>query len=75
MNDDNEEKCYGVSTNFIRKWTNLFFVIIGEKAYTNIPLSKMYHLNKIETLTCLYVPLYLYLDDYSPYSDKKIRHF
>ena len=31
INDDNEKKCYGVSTDFIRKLTDLFFVIIGEK--------------------------------------------
>ena len=31
MNDDNEGKCYGVSTDFISKLTDLFFIIIGEK--------------------------------------------
>ena len=40
MNDDNEEKCYGVSTDFIIKLRDLFFVTIGEKASTNIPLRK-----------------------------------
>ena len=46
INDDNEEKCYGVSTNFIRKTTDLFFIIIDEKAPTDIPLRKIYHLKK-----------------------------
>ena len=31
MNDDNEEIGYVISTNFIRKLVDLFFVIIGEK--------------------------------------------
>ena len=70
MNDDNKEKCCGVSTDFIRKLTDLFFIIIGEKASTNIPLSKMYRLRKSATLTCLYGTMYLELDDYPPYSDK-----
>ena len=42
MNDDTEEKCFGVSTDFIRNFTGLFFIIIVEKAYTKIPLSKIY---------------------------------
>ena len=32
MNDDNEGKGYCVSTGFIRKFSDLFFVTIGEKA-------------------------------------------
>ena len=47
MNDDNMEKCCGVSTDFIRKLVDLFFIIIGEKAPTNIPLSKMYRFKKM----------------------------
>ena len=43
MNDDNEEKCYGTSNDFIRKLTDLFFIIIGGKASKNIPSNKMYH--------------------------------
>ena len=70
MNDDNKEKCCGVSTYFIRKWMDLFIIIIGEKASTNIPLRKMYRLRKITKLTCLYGPMYLQLDDYPPYSDE-----
>ena len=70
INDDNEEKCCGVSTDFIRKLTSLFYITIGEKASTNIPLRKMYRLRKSTTLTCLYGPVYLELDDYPPYSDK-----
>ena len=69
MNDDNEEKCYGFSTDFIQKLTDLFFITIGEKASTNSPLSKTYASRKIATLTRLYVPMYLELDDYPPYSD------
>ena len=57
MNDKNEEKCYGVSTDFIRKLTDLFFIIICEKSSTNIPLRKMYHFKKSVTLTCLYGPM------------------
>ena len=47
MNDDNEENCYGVSTDSIREWTDFFFITIGEKASTNIPLSKMCLFQKI----------------------------
>ena len=64
------EKFCGVSTDFIRKLTDLFFIIIGEKSSTNIPLSKMYRLRKCATLTCLYGTMYLKLDDYPLYSDK-----
>ena len=46
MNDDNEEKCSGVSTEFIRKLTDFFFITIGEKASTKNSLSKMYRLRK-----------------------------
>ena len=49
INDDNDEKCYGVSTDFIRKLTDLFFIIIGEKSSTDITLSRMYHLKKFIT--------------------------
>ena len=70
MNDDNKEKCCVVSTDFIRKLTDFFFTIIGENSSTSIPLSKMYRLRKSATLTCLYGPIYLELDDYPPYSDK-----
>ena len=66
MNDDNEETFYGVSTYFIRKLTDLFFITIGEKVLTNIPLGKMYCLGEIATLTLLYRPMYLELDDYPP---------
>ena len=38
MNDENKEKYYGVSTDFIRKLTDFFFITIGEKASTNVPL-------------------------------------
>ena len=54
-----------------------FFITIGEKASTNIPLSQMYHVRKGATLTRLYVPMYLNLDDYPPFSDKNrsfLRH-
>ena len=70
MNDDNEGKCCGASTDFIRKLTDFFFIIISEKASTNIPLRKMHHLIKSSTMKCLYGPIYLELDDYPPYSDK-----
>ena len=30
MNDSNEEECYGISTDFIRKMMDLFFITIGE---------------------------------------------
>ena len=54
MNDDNEEKFCGVSTDFIRKLTDLFSLTIGEKSSKNIPLRKMYPLRKSATLTGLY---------------------
>ena len=31
-NNDNEEECYGISTNFIRNLTDFFSTIIGEKS-------------------------------------------
>ena len=71
MNDDKTEKCCGVSTYFITKLTDEFFIIIGGRASTNIPLNKMYCVRKIERLTFLYVPMYLQLDDYPPYSDER----
>ena len=37
MNDDNEETFYGVSTYFIRKLTDLFFITIGEKHQQKFP--------------------------------------
>ena len=37
MNDDNKEKCFGVSTDFIRKLTDLFFITIGEKHQQKFP--------------------------------------
>ena len=40
MNDDNEEKQYGVSTGFIRKLTDLFFITIGEKNLQKFPWGK-----------------------------------
>ena len=46
MNYDNKEKCCGVSTDFIIKLTDLFFIIIGEKYSTNIPLRKIYPFKK-----------------------------
>ena len=69
LNDDNEGKWNGVSTDLIRTLTDLFFITIGEKSSTNIPLSKMYHLRKIAKLTRLYVPMNLELGGYPPYSD------
>ena len=69
MNGDNEENCYGVSTDFIKIFTCFFFIIIGEKVSTKIPLSRMYHLRKLLTTTRLYGTMYLELDDYPPYSD------
>ena len=69
MNDDNEGKCYGVSTDFIRKLKDFFFITIGEKASTKISLRKMYCLRKSATLTRLYGPMYLELDEYPPYYD------
>ena len=71
MNNEDLDKCCGVSTDFIRKLIGFFFIIIGEKASTNIPLRKMNWLRKNAMLTCLYGPMYLQLDDYPPYSDKK----
>ena len=74
MINDDVEKCSGISTDFIRKLT-IFFIIIGVKTSTNIPLRKINQLRKIATLTGLYVTLYLHLDDHLPYSYKKIIIF
>ena len=48
MNDDNEEKLYGVSTDFIRKLTDNFFIAIGEKASTKNSLEQSVSLKKKE---------------------------
>ena len=71
INDDNKEKCCGVSTDFIRKLTDLFFVFIGEKSSANIPMSKLYSLRKSVTLKYLYGSMCFHLDEYPPYSDKR----
>ena len=42
VNDDNKEKCYGVSTDYVRKLTDYFFIAIGEKESTNNSLRKLY---------------------------------
>ena len=70
MNDENEEKCYGVPTDFIRKLTDLFFITIGEKASTNIHLRKMYRFKKECNTDTSILPMYVDLDDYPPYSDR-----
>ena len=57
LNDDNEEKCHGVTTDFIRKLTDLFFITIGEKESTKILSRKMDWLRKSETLTRVYRPM------------------
>ena len=75
MDDDNEDKCYGVSTDFIRKSTDFFFITIGEKESTNTPLRKIYRLRKSATLTRLYGTMYLELDDYPLYYDKNVSFF
>ena len=41
INDDNMEKCCGVSTDFIRKLTGFFFIIIGEKSSNRIGFMVM----------------------------------
>ena len=41
VKDDNEEICYGVSTDFIRKLTDLLSIILGEKSSENNPLEKI----------------------------------
>ena len=75
MNDDKTEKCCGVSSDFIGKLTDFFFILIGEKASKNVSLRKMYRLRKIAKLTCLYGPMYLQLDDYPPYSNERSENF
>ena len=37
VNYDSEEKCYGVSTYFIRKLADLFFITTGEKLSKTFP--------------------------------------
>ena len=71
INKDNRETCCAVPTDFIKELTDFFFIIIGEKDSTNIPFRKMYCLRKSATLTCLYGPTYLELDDYPQYPYKK----
>ena len=55
LNTNNEDidKCCGVSTDFISKLT-FFFIIIGEKASTNIPWSKMNRLKKWNADMCIW---------------------
>ena len=74
-NDDKEGKVCGVLTKFTGILTDFFFIIIGEKASTNLPLNKTYYLREIAKLTCLHGPMYLSLDDYPPYSDKQSNIF
>ena len=69
--DENEEKLFSISTTFIKKLADFFFIIIGEKASTNLPLNRMYSLNKISKLTCIYGIMYLQLNYYPPYYDKQ----
>ena len=69
--DENEAKVCGISTKFIRKITDLFFIVIGEKYWTNLPSNKTHNLIKMGKLTCLYGPMHLPLDDYPPYFDKQ----
>ena len=56
LNTNNEDidKCCGVSTDFISKLTDFFFIIIGEKASTNIPWSKMNRLKKYNADMCIW---------------------
>ena len=44
--------------------------MIGEKALTNIPWSKMNRFKKKAMPTCEYGLMYLHLDDYLPYTGK-----
>ena len=74
VNDDNEEKCCGVSTDFIIKLTDFFFITFGDKASTYIPLIKNNPLRNSEALARLYGPMYLEFDDYPPYFDKKLSY-
>ena len=37
INDDNEGKCYGVSTDFIKKWMDFFLITIGENHQQTFP--------------------------------------
>ena len=46
--DDNEETFYGILTNSIRTLTDLYFMIIGEKSSTNIPLNNKYSLKIVQ---------------------------
>ena len=65
INDgDNEAKVCGISIRFIRNFTDLFFIIIGEKYSMNILLNKTHCFRKMAKLTCLYGPMYLPFDDY-----------
>ena len=76
MNDDeNKAKVCGISTNFIRKMIDLFFIIIDQKGSTNIPLNKTYYLNEIVKITLLYGPMHFPSGDYPPYSDTKCEIF
>ena len=64
INDgDNEGKVCGISTKFIRKLTDLFFLIIGFKASTDIPWNKTYYLRKMGKLKYIYGTMYLPLDN------------
>ena len=45
IKDINEGKCFGISTNFIRKLTDLFFITVGEKI-NKYPIEKYLSLKK-----------------------------
>ena len=59
INNDDMEKCCGVSTDFIRKLTDFFLIIIGEKFSTKNPLRKICRLSNCATLTCIHGTMYL----------------
>ena len=47
--DKNQEKLHGISTKVIRKLTDLFFTIIGEKASSNFPFKTCIPIKECKT--------------------------
>ena len=69
-NDDIEAKFSAILTKIIRKFTDFFFIIFGEKHQQIFPWKNVL-LKKKSKLTRSYGLINLQLDNYPPYSDKQ----
>ena len=70
MNDENGES-FMVFQPISSKKIRFYFSLSSVKSIDKRSLEQNVSLKKIATLTCLYGPMYLELDDYPQYSDLK----